>query len=559
MKKKIIPYISFILILSFLLPFFPSFSISAIAEDSVSSDDAFIKWEKDNVDAIRNGLAGKGTVVNPEFYLVTDDTINPNLWEIIARNYNIDYQVNVGKPLSRQIYDYTVSNHITSGDIYNDCFNNIYNEISVYCPYVIYSTYHKSDLIDTFSPSNSRTALWFNKFDVSVLDSNCFYFFQTASTYYRLDTADWGAHYLDVIEFPLDYLDTYYFYSKGNAASSLFEDPNFFHSLVYNPGGMTTFNIWSTSANGYNSTQTLNGYKFYAFGDGFTNYESKTYTSKFGYAPLYYYYDNPTYDLNGSFFLVPDSVERISFPFFRSYNSVFNFINGNSFVYEFDPDIDITKYGNDLDLTDLYDVISDTVGDAEGNIIDSINGVANNYLRDQVRLLGDIKNALNDSFGNSWLRLIHGQLADYFPKTLDSLDDLVEAISNLSFSGGGGSVDLSSTNTILSDIYDRLGLMLGPYNGDGFTQNTLNHITNELAGKMPFCVVTDVVVIGALFSHEPVHPDFQFPVPFQPGETFEIDISFWEYARPFINAFFIILFIIGLLVLTQKIFNSLKG
>ena len=66
--KKYFPFISFILILSFVLPFFPCFSVLTKAEDSVSSDVAYLKWEKDNVDAIRNGLADNGLVISNDYY-----------------------------------------------------------------------------------------------------------------------------------------------------------------------------------------------------------------------------------------------------------------------------------------------------------------------------------------------------------------------------------------------------------------------------------------------------------------------------------------------------------
>lgn len=576
MKKKIIPYISFFLILSFVLPFFPCFSLSAFAEDSVSSDDVFIKWEKDNVDAIRNGLAATGTVVNPDFYLVTADTLNPNLWEIIARNYNLDYQVNVGKPLSRQIYDYTVSNNISNSDIYNNCFNSIYNDLNDYKSYFVYSTLHGSDLYDLFLPyantNGSKITTDLNHFNsLSLPSENSVYFISTPDRSMAYEfTSTQSLNYLNVYEFSFDFFNDNFVYftnfDDSRSFLSAFDNNHFYYiqpigGAVPPFGTNSMFKFFFGGSNNVVYQSVSSNLYTYRYNSNQFNFSSVQNLSSFGFLPLVRCGSSTSRPnmFEGGFFLVPGSIENFSFPVFKSYSGYFDFVNGDSFVYEFDPDIDISKYGDELDLTDLYDVISDTVSDAEGNIIDSINGVANNYLKKQVRLLGDIKNALNDSFGNSWLRLIHDQLSEYFPDTIESLGDVVSAISNLSFSGGGGSVDLSSTNTILTDIYNRLGLMLGPYNGDDFSQNTLNHITNELASKMPFCVVTDVVVIAALFSHEPVHPDFQFPVPFQPGETFEIDISFWEYARPFINAFFIILFIIGLIVLTQKIFNSLKG
>ena len=550
--KKYFPFISFILILSFILPFFPCFSLFTRAEDSVSSDAAYIKWEKDNVDAIRNGLASSGYVVNPDYYLISDDTLNPNVWELIARNYGIT-GTTVGKPLNRSIYDYCVSNNITNTDIYNNCFNDIYNEVVSYCDYFVYDFLPVSQFKTFYNFSNefyqNYVSAYCNTLIDKVNDSGCPCIYSCNGNFFR------GTGFLALME---DSLSSNYLYLYSGTFSV-------FPYLPYQS------NVYGRSWNGsyvldgrlklFTNTGTTNHYNGYfiypTYGGSWSGLTSADYYFYTGCVNNYNT-GNDWANFNGSSFLVPDDYGDFSIMVFNSLLGVNNFSSGNSFVYKFSPDLDINKYGTDLDLNELYDVISDSIGDAQGNIIDTINDVANDYLYRQVRLLGDIKNALNDSFGNSWLRLIHGQLDSYFPQTIDKLDALISALS--SFSGGsGGSVDLSSTNTILTDIYNRLGLMLGPYNGDDFSQNTLNHITNELAGKMPFCVVTDVVVIAALFSHEPVHPDFQFPVPFQPGETFEIDISFWEYARPFINAFFIILFIIGLIVLTQKIFSSLKG
>lgn len=560
--KKYFPFISFILILSFVLPFFPCFSFSAKAEDSVSSDDAFIKWEKDNVDAIRNGLAGKGTVVNPDFYLVTDDTINPNLWEIIARNYNLDYQQNVGKPLNRQIYDYTVSNNISNVDIYNDCFNTIYNDLQAYVPYSVYTVLHKSDLVNFFNPINSIGGIWLDKFNVNSLPDDSFYFMKGNTSYYRLDGNDnWGNHHFSCFRFPLDFVDSYNFYALGDTPSSLF-DSNFLKNFVGVSDSQAMFNFYAVSDNGVPNSLTLDYCTYYSVG-GFSDFSyNSSFNQNSGIAslPCYYYGPDYTYFLNGGFFIVPDSVNKFSFPIFHNYNSYFQFINGNSYAYNFSPDIDISKYGTDLDLDQLYDVISDSVGDAEGNIIDSINSLANNYLKDQVQLLGDIKNALNDSFGRSWLRKIHDQLALYFPQTLDSLSDLKNAFSG----GSGGVADLTNIEDDLSIIKGLLILqtahdIIDDLKNNNVHSNDFNDVVTVANTKFPFSIPNDIVTILGLFVAEPTEPEFAFPVPFSNNhETFDIDISFIGSSLPYIRGAFIILFILFLVVVSVKVINSLK-
>ena len=85
MKDKILNFLKnnkfdlFIIILASLVVLFYIFTIIfhpefVFAADSVSDDEAFIQWTKDNRDLISQGLADNGYVVNPDFYLISDDT-----------------------------------------------------------------------------------------------------------------------------------------------------------------------------------------------------------------------------------------------------------------------------------------------------------------------------------------------------------------------------------------------------------------------------------------------------------------------------------------------------
>lgn len=563
MKDKILNFLKnnkfdlFIIILASLVVLFYIFTIIfhpefVYAADSVSDDEAYIQWTKDNRDLISQGLADNGYVVNPDFYLISDDTLHPTLWDQFLRNWGIE-GTTVGKPPARAAYDYAVSNNMTIQNIYNDCFDTVYNYVESESAYVIYTVYHKADLVNLFQPGDSNTASWLSGFDLSSLPSDSFYYMQGNTTYYRLDgTYTHGNHHLSVTRFPLDFIDQYSFYALGDTPSSLFDNSNFFHNFAGNSSpSMPSFNFWSASVNGVPSSFNLSRATYYSTVK-FSDFSAATITGNFGYLPFYYYGPNgDTYCLNGGFFIVPDSVETFSFLFFKSYNDLFSFYSGTSRVYKFDSDFDLSDYPG-LNYDKLYDIISSNVNHASGNLADLINGVANDYLAKQIEILGDINNALNDENGSSWLRRIYG--------LLETVNENILNIQPGSGSGSGGSVsvDLSETNTILSDINSKLGLMIGSDPPDSDTETSLAALANAASTRMPFSMITDVVVIIALFNHEPVKPDLQMPVPFQSGETWTIDVSSYEYIRPIIQAFLIVGFLFILLKLSFMIIETLK-
>ena len=560
--KKYFPFISFILILSFVLPFFPCFSVLTKAEDSVSSDDAYIKWEKDNIDSIRNGLAENGLVINNDYYDDSYYYVDPedNLWRDILRQWGLD-GTDFGKPLSRVAYDYAVSNNITNTQIYNDCFDSVYNYVNSNVPYYIYHTMPVSDFFTYFiytrPDSDGMRELetfksWFIPL-VNSLDG-----ISTLYVDYYIMASDTRIVHIG------DLLDNYSFALSSGSFGNF---PNLvYQTVVYNGGVENQMpNPRQGSLNLYSNSDFLPYDGYYANYNPWAGSVSNNTTVNFCYVGAVQdgLYASWHCFFGGSLYLTPDSVGSVSFPVFKSSADMQLFYTGRSTVYSFDPDIDIT--GQDVDLSKLYDVIRQSVSDSEGDIINAINDVANDYLADQLELLGDIKNALNDSFGRSWLRKIHDQLADYFPQTLVSLSNLKDAINNLTFGGGSGGVaDLSTIESDLSTIKGLLILqtahdIIDDLKNNNVSNNDFSDVVTVANTKFPFSIPNDIVTILSLFVANPVEPEFSFPVPFaNNNETFDIDISFIGSSLPYIRGAFIVLFILFLVVVSVKVINSLK-
>lgn len=274
-----------------------------------------------------------------------------------------------------------------------------------------------------------------------------------------------------------------------------------------------------------------------------------------------FYIRSSTYNqLYGSIYVVPDSVDTFSFPIFRDIASLNLFNSGQSPVYSFDLGVDLGDFGSDIDYSHLYDVISDAIRGNNGNVIEAINNAANNYLYKQLILLGDIKNALNDSQGNSWLRRIFGLLDDSIPLTMSKLDQLLYAINNISISGGGGG-DFSEATQVLHEIDDKLAFLIDQPILDASGED-IDNIKQRLSNKFPFSIFSDIVAISVILNRPPQQPDITLPIPIvgtaSVNEVY-VDLSPYEYARPYVHGALIFLFIIGLLALSVKIFDSMKS
>lgn len=248
----------------------------------------------------------------------------------------------------------------------------------------------------------------------------------------------------------------------------------------------------------------------------------------------------------GSVFLsVGTSKDLLVFKSGADYNA---FYSGNSEFIVFSPDFDLS--GLDIDYDRLYDLLKENLDKFGGSFGDKLNEIANKYLAQQVQLLGDIKNALNDEEGHSWLRRIYVLLDENFHSLFERLD-----------MSGGSVGDLSETNRILNEINERLGFLIDmPL--DTATPKDFDDIKTLCANKFPFCIFSDIVAISVILNREPVEPDINIPIPILGSESdnmLHIDLSPYEYVRPYVHGVIIFVFIIGLLALSVKVFDSVKS
>lgn len=562
--KRILP---FFIILSLTFPLFsilflhfcPIFAFASDS-DSVSSDQAYINWTKDNVDNIRNQLAENGLVIDNEFY----DNSNNNddsLWSIGANFWGIDITQTSGHPLSRVVYDYCVENNIN----FEDCFNTVYNYASSCVPYYIYHSMPISDFFSYFvfsSPDSDglRELQNFRNWVIPCVNNleglsslYCNYYIWAHDTF----ITNYGS------------LTDDYNFCLSSGTFSVFPDLEYQTFVGNDPNNANFPSPFSGTLNLYSDEN-------YSQYDGqFTQYRgySGNVSSNSTLSSAYVgFIQNGNYAswhcfAQGCLFVTPDSLGSISFPVFKSSADMQLFYTGRSSVYSFDPSLDINSYGSDLDLSELYDVIRNSISDSEGDIINTINRVANNYLSEQVELLGDIRNALNDSFGRSWLRRIYNLLDDRLD---NKISDVIEAIENISISGGSSgsgpnySDSLDNINSQLTNIQGYLLFLsaeelLDNIRSDPTFSADISDVTLLMQTKFPFCIPTDVLTILGLFNADPVEPEFYVPIPLTDNEKFLIDLSFYEQIRPVVEAFLIISFIIMLSVLSAKIIKVIRG
>ena len=558
----------FILILSLILPFFPCFSYVLMADNNISVSvnvGDYDSWS-DGIRDKSQAVLGRNGYVDEELFYDSDSVHDFSVWDFIsttATNLGFTEDTSSGKSLPEQLYDYSIQNNIDIDSLIND--NDLVNYADSYCPYYIYTTYHSSDFNNLFQPRNDACASWLAGFNLSSLPSDSMYMCYGNTDYYRLDgNSTWGNHHLICVRIPFEFLDTYSFYAWGDTPESLLgvQFDNATSSSL-----MSHYNFWCASMNGIPNNFTFDYYLYYStskFSSPLNTTFGQVFDRYYCSLPLSYYDGGSTYCLSGAFFIVPDSVPKKSFLFFKSYNDYFSFYSGTSPVYKFDSDYDLSKYPG-LNYDKLYDIISTEVGHSTGNLLDAINGISNEFLAQQIELLHDINNALNNGNGQSWLRLIYDLLDFNLPLIVDDLAQINDTLQGFDFSnigggsvsGGSVSVDMTETNSLLSDINTKLGLMIGG-NISTDTPTSLASLAESASTRFPFSLVTDVVVIVAILNHDPVKPDLQMPVPFQPGETWTIDISSYEYLRPYIQGFLIFGFILILIRLSMKILEALK-
>lgn len=558
--KKLLP---FIIILSLIFPFFPSIEIFAFDEvtGTVSMDDILDDLGLVNVDGL---IVSKGVsnfsnqIVNylGQLGYVTRDNATDVVIDYLANEAGIPYAGSSSNSFNAQdVIDWLENNYSSS------LSQNIINYSVTYAenvlPYYVYKALPVSQFISFLDLSNVPSSMSsslqsfqnnlsdkvnnFNTLCIYYLDgraiiNNTSYLYSISS-----DVINDFSFYLSSGSFSI-FPDYEYQIVKRSVDLAPTPQPVFNGRLWFSNGILPysgSFSYFRGNILDTHNLETTFNFNIYCGG---SNIPDSSYAS---------FYRNA--------FLCPDSWGSYSFPVFKSNILIIDFYKGQSDVYKFDSDIDLGQFGEDIDYSKLYDLISSTVQGNTGNVIDSINNVANNYLQQQLDLLHDINNALNDGNGQSWLRRIYGILDYNFPLTLSAFQDLIYAVQNISVSGGGG--DFSEATQVLRDIDTKLGILIDEPFTD-LTDNDWNDMKSRIQTKFPFCIFSDIVAISVILNRPPQQPDLNFPVPIMGSESenmVHIDLSPYEHARPYVHGVLIFVFIIGLLSLSVKIFDHLKS
>lgn len=577
MNKKIIV---FICILSFLVPFIPHFDFVVRADNLPSTSEDYAQWIEDNFYEsngilmpktlaplymkINWALTDAGYVLKDPVSCVVDSLQSATNLQLLTKQNLMDY----GQTIN---YDYS--------SLSQNIVNNSFSYVENLTPYNIYTVLHKSDLLSLFSPHNSEVTKWLSNLNIDFQDSNFVYWFGWDSGMLSSGADNNG---FQIMKVPLSFFNNYCMYFNQDIPDNFFNADNFFfnHSaLTPNFDADKMFSLWCASSNSAgtipNSLTFSNGFydgtltgiilrdSSYDWNlSGSFNIRTNNVNGVFTLPSYYYFQDNwlygQFYSLMGSFFIVPDSVDKFSFMIFRDYQSLYDFYNGQCSVYKFDSNLNIPE-GADIDYSRLYDIISNQISHSTGNLTDVINGLATDYLQQQIDLLHDINNALNDGTGQSWLRRIYGLLDYNFPLTLQAFEDLQQAIQNISLSGGGS--DLTHINRVLDEINDKLGFMIEEplTNADIEDMNDLKNLASQ---KFPFCVFSDIVAISVILNQTPEQPHWQIPLKLPGSESvnnIEVDLSWYEDVRDLVQGVFIFIFIVGLLALSVKVFSALKS
>lgn len=549
MNKKLI---AFICILSLLVPFLPQFDFVVRADSLPSASEDFAQWIDDNFYESDYGvlrpksqaplymkvnwaLTDAGYVLKDPVSCVVDSLQSATNLQLLTKQNLMDYGQSIN-------YDYsTLSNNV------------VYNSISYaqeYVPYYIFRTMTCTEFLNMIPFTLSSIGIErnygyqeaYSKLQIinTKLNSDSVCLFRLNGNTFFSATANYNAILKD------DFLNNFMYCL--NLSDFVPTD-----SKQYYTDGITPLNnylpvgVWW--CDGQSSLSSLTFDKLNNTTASYT--VNNTIFSNYAFA-------DPYNLLNGSVVLVPDSAQNFDYICFKSLQECLLFGDGESPVYHFNSDLNIPE-GADIDYSRLYDIISTEVSHSSGNVINTINGVANNYLQQQLELLHDINNALNDGNGQSWLRRIYGLLDYNFPLTLQAFEDLDQAIQNISISGGGS--DLTHINRVLDEINDKLGFMIEEplTNADIEDMNDLKNLASQ---KFPFCVFSDIVAISVILNQTPEQPHWQIPLKLPGSESvnnIEVDLSWYEDVRGLVQGVFIFIFIVGLLALSVKVFSALKS
>ncbi len=553
MNKKLI---CFILILSFIIPFLPSFDF-VVRADSPSMSEDYAAFIENNFYVDDDGL------LKPKQFAPLYQRVN---WALSDAGYvlkdpvsaivdSLQSATNLQLLTKENVMEYGESINYDFSSLSQNIVNNTITYADNNSPYYVYRSMPVSEFFSyfVFNPTIPASELQtFRNWLVSVVNNNVdllcgFYCFSFLN---------------DNTNFLVDYSDLMDEYTLALYQGQFYNYPDLpFQS--YEHSAVTTDQPYP-----YNNLLKFYSNDLGSIYDGDFNYWTPT---SYGIAQvgidshscigfvLNRFYPSNYHNCNGTLYLSPDSVGSISFPVFRSGTDLQLFYKGRSDVYRFDSSIDLGQYGDQIDYSKLYDIVSSSIRGSSGNVIDAINNAVDNYLQEQIDLLHDINNALNDGNGQSWLRRIYDILDYNFPLTLTALQDLKHAIENISITGG--SADLTYTNHVLDQINDKLGFLIDQPVLDGTPQD-FEELRTLAQNKFPFCVFSDIVALTVILNQSPEEPHWQVPLKL-PGSAsannVEVDLSWYEYIRDYVHAIFIFMFIIGLLVLSVKIFDAVKS
>ena len=577
MNKK--SFISFILIFSIIFPLFLSFPVSVFAytvsgnEITVSGDeiDTFLT---DLMKQTIQKVGENGLVAFNDFWEWGTTPVMDNFLSYYADSIGLDSLNTTARDIALYCFmhnysvDYLVSHY---GD-------TIIADIEDKLPYFIYHTIPIDKFFTFYNFSNySGMSTTLGNFK-TALESICS---DPDNFYFLTDNNRSGMHYLydaNLFSVSSNYLENYALVLYSGSFSIFPEKP--YQSIVVRSGdSVPSFNLngrlkfyngldfADTSSFDYWLSTSRSG------GNDFDGFIKTGALSVVGHTPsdisLYCgVYNNGTgwfsnNSWQGSGFITVDSQTLL---IFKSGSDLNTFYSGNSKFYQFDSGIDLSKYSG-IDYSKLYDIISQNLDKMSGSLGEELDKIANEYLKKQIQLLGDIRDSLKDpDSGFSWLRLIHNILSDNFDV---KLSELLCAINNLSFNGGSGSLpqsvidDIDSIDNHLSQIEASLKLqdankILSEFENDPNYQANKDDLITVMKTKFPFSIYTDVETLYRVFVvEEPMKPDWQFNIPYT-NDTFTIDIDFYEiYCKDFVQAFLIVLFIIFLTTVSVKFLSSL--
>ena len=574
MKKQ---FIAFCLILSFVFPLFLSFPVSVSAY-TVSGNEVTVSG--DEIDDFLNDLMKQtvqkvgenGLVAFNAFWEWGTTPVTDNFLSYYADSIGLDSLNTTARDIALYcfMHNYSVDYLVTS---YGDA---IIADIEDKLPYFIYHTIPIDKFFSFYNFSNySGMSTTLGNFK-TALESICS---NSDNFYFLTDNNRSGMHYLydaNLFSVSSNYLENYALVLYSGAFSIFPEKP--YQSIVVRSGdSVPSFNLNgrlkfyngldfadTSSFDYWLSTSRLGGNDFDGFiKTGPLSVVGQTPSDISLYCGVYNngtgWFSNNSWQ--GSGFITVDPQTLL---IFKSGSDLNTFYSGNSKFYQFDSDIDLSKYPG-IDYSKLYDIISQNLDSMSGSLGDKLDQIADEFLKKQIQLLGDIRDSLKDpDSGFSWLRLIHNILSDNFDI---KLSDLLGAINNLSFSGGGSLPqdvieDIDSINSHLANIEAELQLqnvdqILSDFENDPNYQATKDDLVAVMKTKFPFSVVSDVEIICRVFDSVEMKPDWQFNIPYT-NDTFTIDLSFYEdYLKDYVQAFLILLFIIFLMTVSIRIISFL--